>query len=187
MFRPISIAAVLLMTACSCSSKPAANQDPATPPGGGDKIAVPGAKGAAPPIAGGGAPTPADDARFQLQADEGTLTIDKAEGKAGADLIANIKITPASGRHVSTEFPIKITLEPTDGVKLAKSELTAGGSEKSQGDAATLSEQLLAFAVHASPDKPGSYEVKGMLKFGICDKESCHPKKQPITIVVAAN
>jgi hypothetical protein len=168
----------------ACSSKPAANQDPATPPGG-DKIAVPGAKGSTPPPIAGGANN--DDARFQLQADEGTLTIDKAEGKVGADLIANIKITPASGRHVSTEFPIKITLEPTDGVKLAKTELTAGGSEKSQGDAATLSEQLLAFAVHASSDKAGSYEVKGTLKFGICDKESCHPKKQPITIAVAAN
>ncbi len=180
MRRPIWIAAALFVAACS--SKPAANQDPATPPGG-DKIAVPGAKGAAPPVA----PPGGDDARFQLQADEGTLTIDKAEGKAGADLIANIKITPASGRHVSTEFPIKITLEPTDGVKLAKTELTAGGSEKSQGDAATLSEQLLAFAVHASSDKPGAYEVKGVLKFGICDKESCHPKKQPITIAVAAN
>jgi hypothetical protein len=184
MLRSICATAVLLTTACSCSSKPAANQDPATPPGGGDKIAVPGAKGATPPGAGG---APTDESRFQLQADEGTLTIDKAEGKAGADLIANIKITPASGRHVSTEFPIKITLEPTDGVKLAKTELTAGGSEKSQGDAATLSEQLLAFAVHASSDKPGAYEVKGILKFGICDKESCHPKKQPITIAVAAN
>ncbi|HEX4454445.1 MAG TPA: hypothetical protein VH143_26470 [Kofleriaceae bacterium] len=181
MVRPIWIAAALFVAACS--SKPAANQDPAAPPGGGDKIAVPGAKS---PVVGG-ASAPTDESRFQLQADEGTLTIDKAEGKAGADLIANIKITPASGRHVSTEFPIKITLEPTDGVKLAKTELTAGGSEKSQGDAATLSEQLLAFAVHASSDKPGAYEVKGMLKFGICDKDSCHPKKQPITIAVAAN
>jgi hypothetical protein len=182
MLRPICAAAVLFAVA-SCSSKPAANQDPAAPPGG-DKIAVPGAKGAPPPVVN---TANTDDVRFQLQADEGTLTIDKAEGKAGADLIANIKITPAAGRHVSTEFPIKITFEPTDGVKLAKTELSAGGSEKSQGDAATLSEQLLAFAVHASSDKPGSYEVKGMLKFGICDKDSCHPKKQPITIAVAAN
>jgi hypothetical protein len=181
MFRPILAAAVMF---AACSSKPAANQDTGTPPSGpgGDRIAVPGSKSPTPPPAGGG-----DEARFQLQADEGTLTIDKAEGKAGADLVASIKVTPASGRHVSTEFPIKITLEPTDGVKLAKTELTAGGSEKSQGDAATLSEQLLAFAVHASSDKPGSYEVKGTLKFGICDKDSCHPKKQPITIAVAAN
>lgn len=154
------------------------------PPGGvADKIAVPG---------GAGGPTTAppannDDARFHLAADEGTLTIDNAEGKAGADLVANIKVTPASGRHVSTEFPIKVTLQPTDGVKLAKTQLTAGGSEKSQGDAATLSEQLLAFAIHATAEKPGSYEVKGILKFGVCDQESCHPKQQPITIVVAAN
>ena len=132
-------------------------------------------------------PANADDARFHLSADEGTLTIDKAEGKPGADLVANIKVTPASGRHLSTEFPIKVTFEPTDGVKLAKTELTAGGNDKSQGDAATLSEQLLAFAVHATAEKPGAYEVKGVLKFGVCDQENCHPKKQPITIAVAAN
>ena len=27
--------------------------------------------------------------------------------------------------------------------------------------------------------RPGSYEIKGMFKFGVCDKDSCHPKKQP--------
>jgi hypothetical protein len=111
----------------------------------------------------------------------------KAEGKAGSDLVANIKVTPATGRHVSTEFPIKLTLTPPDGVKLAKAELVAGGTDKSQGDAATLSEQMLAFAVHATADKPGAYEVTGVMKFGVCDQESCHPKKQPIKIVVAAN
>ncbi len=182
MLRSICVTGVLFVAACS--SKPAANQDPVPPGGGAEKIAVPGGATAGGPTT----PRPAsDDARFQLAPDEGTLTIDKAEGKAGADLIANIKVTPATGRHVSTEFPIKVTLEPTDGVKLAKTELTAGGNDKSQGDAATLSEQLLAFAVHATADKPGAYEVKGVLKFGVCDKESCHPKKQPITIAVAAN
>ena len=181
MLRPIWVAGALFACACSCQQSKPANQAPAVEAAGAGKIAVPGAKTTA-PVAGA-----ADEARFHLQSDEGTLTIDKAEGKAGADLVANIKVTPASGRHVSTEFPIKITLEPTDGVKLQKTELTAGGADKSQGDAATLSEQLLAFAVHATADKPGSYEVKGMMKFGVCDAESCHPKKQPITIAVAAN
>jgi hypothetical protein len=187
MLRPIWISGALLAAACSCSSKPASKQEAADPAPAGEKIAVPGAKGAdtAPPPPT--TTTAADDARFQLQADEGTLTIDKAEGKAGADLVANIKVTPASGRHVSTEFPISITLQPTDGVKLPKTLFSAGGGDKAQGDAATLSEQLLAFAVHATADKPGTYEVKGLMKFGVCDKESCHPKKQPITIAVAAN
>ncbi|HEY1813553.1 MAG TPA: hypothetical protein VGG74_14475 [Kofleriaceae bacterium] len=185
MLRSIWLSGVLLIAACSCSSKPAANQDPNPPGGTADKIAVPGAGGSkvgAPSSTGA-----VDDPRFQLQADEGTLTIDNATGKAGADLVASIKVTPASGRHVSTEFPIKLTLTPPDGVKLVKAELTAGGTDKSQGDAATLSEQLLAFSVHATADKPGAYEVKGVMKFGVCDKESCHPKKQPITITVAAN
>jgi hypothetical protein len=182
MLRPIWVAGALF--ACACSSKPTTNQDPAAPAAAeAGKIAVPGAKTPAPVATG----QPSDEARFHLQSDEGTLTIDKAEGKAGADLVANLKVTPASGRHVSTEFPIKITLEPTDGIKLVKTELTAGGADKSQGDAATLTEQLLAFAIHATADKPGTYEVKGLMKFGVCDAESCHPKKQPITIAVAAN
>ncbi len=39
---------------------------------------------------------------------------------------------PASGFHVNTEFPIKLTLEAPAGVTLAKTEFTAGGS-KAQG------------------------------------------------------
>ena len=78
------------------------------PPGGvADKIAVPVAALVGPTTA---AACEHDDAAVSPPADEGTLTIDNAEGKAGADLVANIKVTPASGRHVSTEFPIKLTL-----------------------------------------------------------------------------
>ena len=80
-----------------------------------------------------------------------------------------------------------MTFDPTPGVTLTKTELTAGGRDKTQGDADTLSEQLLAFGVKATADKPGAYEIKGTFKFGVCDKDSCHPKRQPITIVVAAN
>lgn len=128
-----------------------------------------------------------DDARFHLHPEEGTLTVDKAEGKAGAELTSNIKVAPASGLHLATDYPIKITLEPATGVKVAKAELTAGGRDKAQGDAQTLTEQLVAFSVKATADKAGAFEIKGMFKFGVCDKDSCHPKKQPITITVNAN
>ncbi len=72
-------------------------------------------------------------------------------------------------------------------MKLAKVELTAGGRDKAQGDAQTLTEQLVAFSVKATADKAGAFEIKGVFKFGVCDKDSCHPKKQPITITVNAN
>lgn len=134
-----------------------------------------------------GAVSGADDPRFHLKPEEGTITIDKAEAKAGAEATAALKLAPATGYHVSTDYPIKVTLEAPAGVKLAKTELSAGGRNKDQGDASALSEQGLAFAIKATAAKAGSYEIKGVFKFGICEKESCHPKKQPITITVAAN
>lgn len=127
------------------------------------------------------------DPRFQLKPEEGTITIDKAEGKAGAEATAALKLAPATGYHVATDYPIKLTLEAPAGVKLAKTELAAGGRNKDQGDASALSEQGLAFAIKATAEKAGSYEIKGVFKFGICEAQSCHPKKQPITITVAAN
>jgi len=186
MSRQIWLAGLFTLAACSSCSKSAGNQDKDTvaPPTATDRIAVPG--GIKGPTTGG-APTPTNDPRFELQADEGTLTIDKAEGKAGAELVAMIKVAPTAGRHLATDYPIKMTLEAPDGVKLTKAELTAGGRDKAQGDATTLSEQQLAFTIKATCDKAGAYEIKGTFKFGVCDSESCHPKKQPFKITVAAN
>lgn len=187
MFRALPI---LLFAAVACG-KSASNQDKdrgATPPGE-ETIAVPTeAKGAVPE---GAAPEPAaanaDDPRFHLKPEEGTITIDKGEGKVGSEAMAAVKLAPSTGYHVATDYPIKLTLEAPAGVKLEKTEFTAGGRNKVQGDAQTLTEQALAFAVKATADKAGAYEIKGVFKFGICEKDSCHPKKQPITISVAAN
>jgi hypothetical protein len=177
--------------ACSCG-KSASNQDKATAPQPDEKIAVPGGtKGAPIEGAGAGAQTggaaDTDDPKFHLQPEEGTITVDKAQAKAGAEAAAKVSLAPSKGYHIATDYPIKLTLEQPSGVKLAKVELTAGGRNKVQGDAATLSEQALAFAVKATAEKAGAYEIKGVFKFGICEKEACHPKKQPITITVAAN
>lgn len=181
------------MIVSACSKSPSRhNPDP-----GPEKVAIPGAASAssgpgssdgaattgnaAPAAAGGG------DARFHLRPEEGTLTIEKINGKVGAALVSNIVVTPAAGLHLATDFPIKITLAPTSGVALAKTELTAGGRDKSAGDASVLSEQRLGFAITATAEKAGAYEITGMFKFGVCDKDSCHPKRQPIAISIAAN
>ncbi|MFT3699652.1 MAG: hypothetical protein QM831_41270 [Kofleriaceae bacterium] len=189
MFRALLVIP-FLVTACG---KSAGSQDKDTAPvatGAPDKVTPPtggpgdlahagGEKGPAIGNAGGGGST--------LHDDEGKLDISKAEGKVGSELTSNITVTPASEFHVNTDFPTKITLEPVDGVKLMKTEFTAGGSAKAQGDAATFSEKSLAFAVKATADKPGAYEIKGTFKFAVCKVDQCFPKKQPITITVAAN
>ena len=180
----------LLFAACG---KPANKQGEDTAPvtsGKPDRVAVPtGDEGMVTKGAGSAATAPSDEARFHLHPDEGTLTIDKAEGKAGSELTSNIKVTPAGAYHVNVEFPIKLTLEPPTGVKLAKAELTAGGMDKAQGDAVAFSEQALAFAVKATADKAGTYDIKGTFKFAVCTNNNtqCLAKKQPITVTVAAN
>ncbi|HUS29710.1 MAG TPA: protein-disulfide reductase DsbD domain-containing protein [Kofleriaceae bacterium] len=196
MVRALGIS-LLLISACG---KSASKQDntKATTPSGEEVIQVPGSKGG--PAVGAvegagpddgnvqatGAGAPPNPAFF-LKPEEGTLTVDKAEGKAGAESTAKLSVAPAKGYHMATDYPIKLELEPTAGVTLQKAKLEAGGRNKVQGDAETLSEQSLAFAVKATAEKAGTYEIKGTFKFGICEKDSCHPKKQPVTITVAAN
>jgi hypothetical protein len=191
MSRALLLATLIAASGCGNGSKSPADQ-PKTTASGEEKIAVPGSKGgtdtAAQPegaqAAGIGA---ADDPRFHLKPEEGAITVGKGEAKAGTEAAAKLELAPATGYHVATDYPIKISLEAPPGVKLAKTELSAGGRNKDQGDASTLTEQSLAFAIKATAEKAGSYEIKGVFKFGICEKESCHPKKQPITITVAAN
>lgn len=191
-----------VLIACGNGSKSPAEQqktpaegDTAAASGGGEKIAVPGADKGTPSAmvtagsaeAQGQGLSAADDPRFHLKPEEGSITIDKAEGKAGSEATAKLQLAPGAGYHVATDYPIKLQLEAPAGVKLVKTELTAGGRNKTQGDASTLTEQALAFDVKATAASAGSYEIKGVFKFGICEKESCHPKKQPVTITVAAN
>ena len=184
------LAVLVVIAACS---KSAGNQDTQSkaPPGGTDKIAVPGGEGTAkgPAIGGAGPATggPGGDERSRLHAEEGKLAIDApADAKAGAETTAKITVTPGAGYHVNTEYPIKLTLAPTDGVAVAKAEFTAGGHDKSKGDADALDEQKLTFSVKVTPAKTGSYTVNGTFKFAVCDKDQCLPKKEQIAIVVAA-
>jgi len=183
--------------ACGNGSKSPGDQTKTTA-GGDEKIAVPGAKGGAADrgaVTGGAGPAEpaakkmpdASDPRMHLKPEEGTITVAKAEAKAGAEATSKVDLAPVGVYHISTEYPTELWLEAPAGVTLPKSLLKAGGRDKVQGDAATFGEKALGFAVKATADKPGSYEIKGVFKFGICEKESCHPKKQPITITVAAN
>ena len=180
--------AFVVAAACSKQDKPAA-----PPTNQSDTIAVP---GAAPPPPMGSKQTPpptteakaggGDDARYKLQPQEGKLGIEvPADAKSGAETTAKVTVTPGTGYHVNVEYPTKLTFEPADGVKVAKPELDAGGSKK-QGDAETLDEKQLVFAVKLTPTSSGTFTVKGNFKFAVCDKDQCLPKRETIAIQVAA-
>lgn len=154
-----------------------------------DVVKVPGTDVAPPAMGktvGSGAESAGVDPQ-KLGADEGKLAIESpADAKAGTETIAKIKVTPAAGYHVNTEFPTKLTLTAPEGVTLAKSELKAGGMDKGKGDADVFEEQSLELGIKLTAAKSGSYTINGTFKFAVCDKDSCRPKKETIAIQVAA-
>jgi hypothetical protein len=127
------------------------------------------------------------DERLRLKPDEGTLAITPpADTAAGTEAVAKIVVTPKTGYHVNTEYPIKLTLDPPANVKLDKQELTAGGHDKAKGDAEALDETQLVLAIKMTPAQSGSYTINGTFKFAVCDKDQCLAKKEPIAIQIAA-
>src|SRR5437667_2910337 len=176
------VAAGLAVSASGWSgcSKSAGNQDkvsspPASSGQGQDVIAVPqaGAPAVKQPAAPPEAPpktTPGtvDDDRFRLKPEEGTLTVvPPAEVKAGSESVAKISVTPGKGYHVNTEYPIKLKLDPSTGVTLAKTDFAAGGHDKARGDADALDEKGLELSVKMTPAASGSYTISGKFKFAV--------------------
>jgi hypothetical protein len=129
----------------------------------------------------------ADEDRFKLKPEEGKLAIEPPpEAKAGSEAVARITVTPGSGYHVNTEYPVKLTLTQPDGVTLAKATFVAGGHDKGKGDADAFDEKQLAISVKMTPAASGSYTVNGTFKFAVCDADQCLAKKETIAIAVAA-
>lgn len=188
------LALVALVVSFGCSKSAGTKEKPdETLGGGGDKVAVPGAKGGpattGAPTERGGAIGGTDDKRNRLLPEEGSLAIEApTDAKAGAEAVAKIVVTPGSAYKVNTEFPTKLTLENADGVTIAKAELKAGGQDKEQGDAEVFEESKLVFGVKLTPAKSGSFTINGSFKFAVCDKagSTCLAKKEPIAIQVAA-
>src|SRR5437660_427086 len=116
------LALLVFLAGCSgsgCSKKsdvpPAAG--PAAPPTPAQTATTPPKKTPPPAV---------DDPAFHVKPEEATLTIDKIEAKAGTEAAGGVKVIPGAGFHMSTDFPIKLTLDAPEGVKLAKEEQLAG-------------------------------------------------------------
>ena len=185
--RRCLLVSLVLVAGCSKSAGTKEKPDDKLSNTGTDRIAVPGATGG--PVAEGAPKSPADEKRFRLQPEEGTLVVQApSEAKAGTEAVAKIVVTPGSEYYVNTEFPTKVTLENAEGVTIAKAELKAGGQGEPKGDAEVFEKSKLEFSVKLTPTKSGSHTINGQFKFAVCDKagSTCLAKKEPIAISVAA-
>ncbi len=185
-----SLAAVVLFSAaaaiaCSCKKSPeASSPEPTKRTGDLSPAGSPPDMKAGPPP--GGAAGGSDEA-LKLKPEEGKLTIEVPPGAtAGAEVVARVIVTPTDAWKINKEFPTKLKLTTPEGVTLAKPELKAGGPDQSKGDADAFEDKQLAFSVKLTPGRSGDHTVSGEFKFAVCDKATCIPKREQISIAVAA-
>jgi hypothetical protein len=125
------------------------------------------------------------DAQYRLQPTEGKLVVDSpTEAAPNTQTSSKIVITVAEGYELTTNYPLKLSLEAPQGVTLEKAVLTSGGMERALGDAEMLDKSGLSFIVKATATAPGSFTIHGVLKFSVCDHEACIAKKEPIEIAL---
>lgn len=116
-----------------------------------------------------------------IAANEYELTVSGASGKAGQKAEASVVVTAKDGWKVNQDYPAKLVLEETAGVKLEKTKLT-------KGDAAKFDKHTAEFKVALTAEAAGKKEIKGKLKFAVCDEAatSCVPKEETVVISVDA-
>jgi hypothetical protein len=106
-----------------------------------------------------------------------TLTIDTPPAKKAARGVAKIRVAPGAGYHMNKEYPTQVTVAPPAGVTVEKPKQTAK-------DAARLVDEGLDFDVAFVAAEDGKKTFVGELKFAVCTKSSCDPKKQAINFTV---
>ena len=168
--KRLFVLAVVLPLAVACSKSAESKGAPSSP--------APGMNGSGPAAPAPAGPTAAggdqNDSSFNLQ------IASPEPGKAGAEVVAHVTVTPGAGYHVNQDFPTKLVVTPPDGVKVAK-------AEQHKEDAAELTTTKLQFDVKLTADKAGSYKVPATFKFAVCTESSCDPKKREIAFDLAAN
>jgi hypothetical protein len=176
------LGAALLSTSCSKSAE-SKETKPVTAPAP-DRVAPAPAPAHAPDVApagreaepaGGSAmasKTLAETAEYVLAVN---TPDDAAAGKAGK---VRLTLTPKTGWHLNRDFPTRLSVEPPEGVKVAKPKL-------GKADAVKFSEKTGAeWAVDFTAATRGDKQFGGMFRFAVCTESTCDPKKENLAFVV---
>jgi hypothetical protein len=100
-----------------------------------------------------------------------------AEVKAGGTGTFVLAIEPIGKVHVHPQAPLKITLEATSGITLAKTQL-------GHGDAVDPKAEGPRFEVPFTAAAPGNGEAKAKLDFFICSDLWCVKQTQNVVVPV---
>ncbi|MFT7582503.1 MAG: hypothetical protein ACI9MR_004185 [Myxococcota bacterium] len=102
-----------------------------------------------------------------------TTTTDAVDS-AGTPGAITVTIKAVGDHKFNTEYPTKLTFDAApDGLTLPKSKLT-------KADGTLADKKTFAFTSAVSGKTPGEYQVKGTVKFSVCNDKVCLLKKEPV-------
>ena len=110
-----------------------------------------------------------------------TFEIRKTDGSAavGAKATASVTITAKRGWHLNQEAPLSLKLAPVPGVVVDKPQL-------GRADLAASSETTARFDVGLTLAEPGKKVIEAEAAFVLCQKDSCRPVKEKLTLAAEA-
>jgi hypothetical protein len=162
---------VVTLTACGSSGGSAASGAEPTP-----APAAPAAAPAQAPAAAAAKPAAppsdrVDDPSFELAlVPAPPYTVGKLASFA-------VSLKPRGVYHINQDYPIDISLTPSEGIALPKAELK-------KADAASFDEKLARFDVPCTPGKAGPQRVEAKVKFAVCTPENCVPDERTLALVL---
>jgi hypothetical protein len=106
-----------------------------------------------------------------LADDSFAIKIDAPPSKKAQKATAKIHISPGTGYHVNKDYPTSLKLAQVDGVTVEKP------TQK-------VEEAGADFEVAYTATAAGQKTFTGEVKFAVCSKSSCDPKRQPVTFTV---
>jgi hypothetical protein len=113
----------------------------------------------------------ADTATWELVA---PASIEFAAGGSGT---FELDISPANGRTISRDGPVRVEVRVPDGV-------TTGRRRLSLADAVDPGARAPRFSIKLSAAKPGSYQVELRVRLWLCSRQSCKPVRASRVVTV---
>jgi hypothetical protein len=112
-----------------------------------------------------------------MAGDQYDLSIKSPSSKANERAVVKLSLAPKGAFHVNTEYPVKLTITPPDGVKLEKQKQT-------KDDAKRFEKAGLDFEVAFVADGSGKKSFTGELKFAVCTDTECKPSTEKVAFDV---
>lgn len=168
----ILVAVAVALVACGCGSEPQRTvETTAEPPPRSERIAAerppesPSREPAGPII---------DDPRFELRV--------RADGPftAGEPGILRVQLQPRGAYEVEARYPYRVVFHPSDGLAVARDELT-------RSDATEITAEQATFEVEVTPARAGTFNCSVDIEFAVCSDNGCIPLERTLTVELTAS